>query len=275
MSDVCHLPNRQLQPAFKELVDLVRALGRPQFPQILWAFFDARLPVASLELSCYTRNAARTKMHNIEWLGTASGPEYPYVDLEQEARIYLERHWHLDPLKPLIIGLENTAGHQITPDQVRTDEARDEWFGSGRVPEHYAICEAFGDFIYVLYFMRTHRQPAFSDAEKASLHRMAAFALPLVRNHAEMAPARLSIVDHNPTLRKHLIRRLERLEVELSPREFEVCLALLSGKSLGQIADDLGVQATSVKTYIARSFEKMGIRGKGELFNWCFSSPHP
>ncbi|WP_374563089.1 helix-turn-helix transcriptional regulator [Ideonella sp.] len=270
-----HEPSRHLLPGFDELVRLTRALGHPEFPQFLWAFFNARVPVACLELCCHTRNTARTKMVNIEWLGTASGAGYPDDDLEQEAKTYLESHWHLDPLMPLVIGLEGTRGHQITPDQVRTEEARQEWFDGGLVPEHYAICEAFGDFIYVLYFMRTAQQPPFSEEERAALHHMADFALPLLRNHAEILPARLSILDHNPTLRKHLTRQLERHGVELSPREFDVCLAVLSGKPLAQMADDLGLQASSVKTYTARAFEKIGVSGKGELFSWCFTSPNP
>ncbi len=269
------MQSRHLLPDFEELVGLSRALGHPLFPQFLWALFNARVPVACLEMCCHTRNADRTKMVNIEWLGTASGPEYPEDDLEREAKTYLESHWHLDPLMPLIIGLEGTRGHQITPDQVRTEEARREWFDDGQVPEHYAICEAFGDFIYVLYFMRTARQAAFSDEEKAALHHIAAFALPLLRNHAEIVPARLSIVDHHPTVRKHLTRRLECHGVELSQREFDVCLAVLSGKPLAQMADDLGLQASSVKTYTARALEKIGVRSKAELFGWCFSSPNP
>lgn len=264
-----------LLPCHKELIDLARALGRPQFPQFLWSVIDSRVPIDSMELCCYTRNAAHSRMINIEWLGTASGPEYPDIDLEEEAKIYLERHWHLDPLKPLILQLEGVIGHRITIDQIETDEARHEWFGGGRVPEHYAICEAFGDFIYVLYTMRTDKRPQFSDHELSILHQMAEYMLPLVRSHAEIVPARLSIVGHNPTLRKHLCRRLEKSEVVISQREFDVCLAVLSGKTLAQMSDDLGLQATSVKTYLSRALEKIGVRTKGELFSWCFSSPNP
>lgn len=275
MPDAVPVPDCNFLPQYDELVDIARALGRPQFTQVLWAFINSRVTVASLELCCYTRNTAHTKMVNIEWLGTASGPAYPDIDLEEEAKIYLERHWHLDPLKPLIIELEGTIGHKITPEQVCTEDARLEWFGGGRVPEHYAICEAFGNFIYVLYFMRTNQQHPFSDEDLRYLHHMAAFTLPLLRSHAEIVPARLSIVNHNPTLRKHLCRKLERHAIEISQREFDVCLAILSGKSLTQIADDLGIQVTSVKTYLARALEKIGVHTKGELFSWCFSSPNP
>lgn len=268
-------PSIQALPDHGELVALTRALGTPHFPQILWSFFNAHLPVACLELCCHTRNEEHTKMVNIEWLGAASGHNYPDDDLEQEAKTYLKSHWHLDPLMPHIIQLEGTGGYPITPDQIASEQARLEWFDNGLVPEHYAICEAFGDFIYVLYFMRTAEQAPFSAPERATLHAMAEFALPLLRNHAEVLPARLSILDHNPTLRKHLTRQLELQGLELSRREFDVCLAVLSGKSPARIAEDMGLQASSVKTYTARAFDKLGVSGKGELFNWCFSSPNP
>ncbi len=266
---------RSLGPAFEEIGSLARSLGHPSFPRMLWAFVNARVPIACLELCCHTRDPARSRMVNIEWLGAASGAGYPDNDLEQEAKTYLKRHWHLDPLMPRILQLEGSGGFQITPDQISTAEAREEWFDGGLVPEHYAICEAFGDFIYVLYCMRTSEQAPFSDGERAELHRMAGFALPLLRNHAEILPAKLSILDHNPTLRKHLARQLELQGLELSHREFEVCLAVLSGKPLAQMADDMGLQPSSVKTYTTRALDKLGVRSKSDLFSWCFSSPTP
>lgn len=262
-------------PAFEEIGSLARSLGHPSFPRMLWSFVNARVPIACLELCCHTRDPARSRMVNIEWLGAASGLGYPESNLEQEAKTYLKSHWHLDPLMPRILQLNGTEGFQITPDQISTDDAREEWFDGGLVPEHYAICEAFGDFVYVLYCMRTSEQPSFSAEERAELHRMAGFALPLVRNHAEVLPAKLSILDHNPTLRKHLARQLELQGNELSHREFEVCLAVLSGKPLAQMADDMGLQPSSIKTYTTRALDKLGVRSKSELFNWCFSSPTP
>lgn len=246
-------------PTYEEIGSLARSLGHPSFPQMLWVFANERIPIACLELCGHTRDPARSRMVNIEWLSAASGAGYPDGDLEQEAKTYLKSHWHLDPLMPRILQLDGTAGFQITPDQLSTADAR----------------EAFGDFIYVLYFMRTSEQAPFSADDRAELHRMASFALPLLRNHAEILAAKLSILDHNPTLRKHLARQLELQGLELSHREFEVCLAVLSGKPLAQMADDMGLQPSSVKTYTTRALDKLGVRSKSDLFRWCFSSPTP
>ena len=259
-------------PTYQEQIDLIRALGNQDFHQLVWTFLNTRIPLDSVEQCCYTRNSARTAIVNIEWLATNVSPEYSWDDSEEEEALYLERNWRLDPLLPVVINLDGIAAHQVTPEQMPNDYMKEQWFGDGDVPEHFAICEAFGDFIYLLYCIRSDKKPPFSQIEKETLISMAKFLLPLLKSHAEILPARLSMKDHHPTLRKQLTHQLDRHHISLSVREFDVCLAVLSGKPAAQMAYDIGVQVTSIKTYTSRAFKKIGVGNKSELFTWCFLS---
>ncbi|GIZ50331.1 helix-turn-helix transcriptional regulator [Noviherbaspirillum aridicola] len=59
---------------------------------------------------------------------------------------------------------------------------------------------------------------------------------------------------------------LRRLAPDLAAREMDVCLRLLRGMSHDGIACDLGISATTVKTYRNRAFARLGIHRNNELF---------
>jgi DNA-binding NarL/FixJ family response regulator len=52
----------------------------------------------------------------------------------------------------------------------------------------------------------------------------------------------------------------------LSRREREICGRLLRGWTHDGIAADLGLSATTVKTYRDRAFDRLGIHHRNELF---------
>lgn len=55
----------------------------------------------------------------------------------------------------------------------------------------------------------------------------------------------------------------------LSERERAVCLGILSGRKAEQIAADLDIAPSSVVTYRARAYAKLGISSRGALFAIC------
>jgi two-component system invasion response regulator UvrY len=58
----------------------------------------------------------------------------------------------------------------------------------------------------------------------------------------------------------------------LSHREFEVLRLLASGKTVGQIALDLHLSATTVSTYRARILEKMNLTTTAELMRYAIEN---
>jgi two-component system invasion response regulator UvrY len=62
------------------------------------------------------------------------------------------------------------------------------------------------------------------------------------------------------------------LHETLSHREFEVLRLLASGKTVGQIALDLHLSATTVSTYRARILEKMNMTTTAELMRYAIEN---
>lgn len=57
----------------------------------------------------------------------------------------------------------------------------------------------------------------------------------------------------------------------LSDREREVCIGILSGKKAERIAADMEVAPSTVVTYRKRAYEKLGISSRASLFDLCGS----
>lgn len=58
----------------------------------------------------------------------------------------------------------------------------------------------------------------------------------------------------------------------LSDREYQVLCLIGSGKTVGQIADQLALSVTTVSTYRARILEKMGMKTNAELTHYAISN---
>jgi two-component system invasion response regulator UvrY len=78
----------------------------------------------------------------------------------------------------------------------------------------------------------------------------------------------------SPTLAEKFVRDLQGgadgpLHEALSPREFEILVMIGSGKTVGQIAEELHLGGTTVSTYRARILEKMNMITTGELIRYA------
>ena len=56
--------------------------------------------------------------------------------------------------------------------------------------------------------------------------------------------------------------------MKLSKREYETCKHLLSGKTVPETAEILGVRVASAESYVKRAFAKLGVRTKRRLAAW-------
>lgn len=58
----------------------------------------------------------------------------------------------------------------------------------------------------------------------------------------------------------------------LSDREYQVLCLIASGKTVGQIGDELGLSVKTISTYRARLLEKMGMKTNAELTRYAISN---
>ncbi len=100
-------------------------------------------------------------------------------------------------------------------------------------------------------------QGPFSDAERSRFHEMAPLLHTAVRRHVAL---------RRQAPRGGRRQALQAAAPGLTERELDVCERLLRGWSHDGVASDLGLSATTVKTYRARAFARLGIHFRSELF---------
>lgn len=59
---------------------------------------------------------------------------------------------------------------------------------------------------------------------------------------------------------------------QLSNREFQVMLQIAEGKTVSQIADQLGLSISTINTYRARIFDKMKLRSNAEIIRYALKN---
>jgi DNA-binding NarL/FixJ family response regulator len=69
-------------------------------------------------------------------------------------------------------------------------------------------------------------------------------------------------------LQREFYKRLSLSDITLSAREQEVCLGLLTGGTVPQMAEKLSVKNSSIETYLKRAAAKLGVSGRHGLAKW-------
>jgi DNA-binding CsgD family transcriptional regulator len=124
------------------------------------------------------------------------------------------------------------------------------------------------DTLLALNFYRHEHQRLFAEREIARLQGLAAGLVACVQRHTEIVEtaARGEAVTQATDATAVLRNRCPAL----TGRELEVCDRLLRGWTYEGIAVDLGLSATTIKTYRNRAFERLGIHFRNELFALAF-----
>jgi DNA-binding CsgD family transcriptional regulator len=106
------------------------------------------------------------------------------------------------------------------------------------------------------------RQGRFDAAELAGFADLAPLLLAAVQRHLALMASAPPAAQPGAGLRDALLAHCPAL----TERELDVCERLLRGWSYDGIAADLGLAVSTVKTYRARAFDRLGLHFKSELF---------
>ena len=129
------------------------------------------------------------------------------------------------------------------------------------------------DELLAINFYHHQEQGLFSDGEFQSLERIGQSLLAAVSRHITLAGSERSQTSAGKRPSAHAMKHaLQQLRPALSEREIDVCARLLVGMTYDGIAADLGVSATTVKTYRNRAFARLGIHFRSELFALCLAA---
>jgi DNA-binding CsgD family transcriptional regulator len=246
-------------PGSGVLADLILALGQDRFAPLLLDML-ADLTGADL-LSAFAVTPCAPPR-----LLLACGrmiPEDPFPWTASTR--YAQEFWHHDPsfgrvaeAVPSQYGLVRQSGRSIGHSPYRAS-----CYERPGVLERVSMYGQPNETRLMVNLYRLSSNGPFSESVTDRLGRLAATVLALVAKNAALDEAR-SLPALHPKL-ETVSAALKARAPRLSPREAEVCAALLVGLSLKEIARCTGLEASSIVTYRKRAYGKLAITTRRDL----------
>ncbi|RMQ49627.1 Transcriptional regulator SyrR [Pseudomonas cichorii] len=245
---------------YQQLGQLISSTGNSAFARQMLQIVDTLVPIHGLDLCEWTLDIAQASISQIDLLGNAGLPhDLPATDNHNHP--LLQSIMQMEA--PLLIQLKVPANRQNP--QYTTHQCN--------------LVSSNGDQRWVICFYRLPTLRPFSLGELSLLKSLSDTLLPLVEHHARLLaqPANRATstvrVEPEPeaeaaTLHQAFNGRLAQDAINLSAREQEVCLGLLTGGTVPEMAQRLRVKASSVETYLKRATVKLGISGRHGLARW-------
>lgn len=264
MSLTRSIANTQSPNFYAEMGELIANSGHADFAAHMLRLVEKWVPIHLVDLSEWTLDELRNRVLDIKLLGSA-GPTQdlpPPVPLNSMDDHPLLRET-LDMQDPLLIQLKAKAKSAYP-----------------RGTSHQCnLVSRQGKRRCVISFYRPPNQRGFSLAKLSFIKCLSDTLLPLIECHAQslrQAPHAKGEPAHTmleqSQLQREFYKRLSLGDITLSAREQEVCLGLLTGGTVPQMAEKLSVKNSSIETYIKRAAAKLGVSGRHGLAKWMIGA---
>ena len=245
---------------YAEMGELISNSGHERFAADMLHLVDKWVPIHLVDLSEWTLDELRDSVLDIKLLGSAG--------LKKELSVPQTLHPLNDhPLMREMLRMQDPLLIQM---KAKANSAHP--LGSSH---QCNLVSRQGNRRCVISFYRPPTQRGFSLAELSFLKCLSDTLLPLMERHAQL----LRQVPHTEAepahtlleqsqLQREFYKRLALSDITLSAREQEVCLGLLTGGTVPQIAEKLSVKNSSIETYLKRAAAKLGVSGRHGLAKW-------
>lgn len=238
---------------YLQLAQLVSSTGAGTFSEQMLQLVGSLVPIHGLELSEWTLDVRQSSISRINLLGSA-GLQHDPPSTETTDHPLLSSILHMQA--PLLVQLKTPLDAQRP--QQNTHQCN--------------LVSSSGDRQRIICVYRLTSLRAFSLTELSLLKSLSDTLLPLVEHHAQIlaqAGHRKPRIEPEPgSLDQAFSGRLAQDSVTLSAREQEVCLGLLTGGTVAEMAQRLKVKNSSVETYLKRATAKLGVSGRHGLARW-------
>lgn len=260
MSLTSSIANLETPNFYLELGQLISNTGQGPFAANMLELVNKLVPADHLVLSEWTLDERQTRAEEITLLGRAGQPE----QLPEAAR-------RQEPLLHKMLEMDDSLLIQINA-QVHGRQARN-------TPHQCHLVSRKANRRCVIALYRESTQGGFSLSELSFLKSLSSTLLPLLERHAQMhrqqALKNLRSWTSRPRdnqeqspLQREFDERLSLGDITLSAREKEVCLGLLTGGTVPEMAQRLSVKNSSIETYLKRAAAKLGVSGRHGLAKW-------
>ncbi|MDU8497926.1 helix-turn-helix transcriptional regulator [Pseudomonas syringae] len=238
---------------YLQLAKLVSSTGTATFSEQMRQLVDSLVPIHGLDLSEWTLDVRQSSISRINLLGSA-GLQHDPPSTETTDHPLLSSILHMQA--PLLVQLKTPLDAQRP--QQNTHQCN--------------LVSSSGDRRRIICFYRLTTLRSFSLTELSLLKSLSDTLLPLVEHHAQIVAQtslRKTRIEPEPgSLDQAFSGRLAQDSVTLSAREQEVCLGLLTGGTVAEMAQRLKVKNSSVETYLKRATAKLGVSGRHGLARW-------
>ncbi|MFC6335255.1 helix-turn-helix transcriptional regulator [Pseudomonas sp. CCM 7891] len=247
-----------------ELGELISSTGNDHFAAKMLHLVDKLVPAHLVDLSEWTLDEQQATVLDIKLLGSAGSKE----DLPAPRSL---PHHNDHPLLKEMLGMDDSLLIQMN--------AKGKSPSLRGTPHQCNLVLRQASRRYVISFYRSPTQPAFSLGQLSFLKCLSDTLLPLIKRHAQasrQAPVKRTVESHTlleqSQLQREFHKRLSLSEITLSAREKEVCLGLLTGGTVPQMAEKLSVKNSSIETYLKRAATKLGVSGRHGLAKWMIGA---
>lgn len=245
-----------------ELGQLIASTGDDRFAANMLKLVDKLVPVDLVDLSEWTLDEHQASILDIKRLGSAG----------------------LQTAPPRCGTLESKADHPLLKSLIEMDDslliqmnARARSPYTRGTAHQCNLVSRKSNRRCVISFYRPQTQRVFTLFELSFLKSLSQTLLPLIECHAHISrqttadtsQARVLPADGEQTpLQQEFYARLSQSDITLSAREKEVCVGLLSGGTVPEMAEKLTVKNSSIETYLKRAAAKLGVSGRHGLAKW-------
>ena len=251
------------QPAyFLELGRLISSVGDVQFVSNMYQLIAASVPIDLLDLSEWTIDENEASIISIQPLGREGAEQKQSLSTpSQDSQMLLTRMVNVD--YSLLIHLKYPFS-DVPGDATGSSVAYQCNLVSRKSNRRCVIS--------------LHRQQPlrdFSLHELSFLKNFSETLLPLLERHAQATRNLCNVPAEGDAmalggqqLQRDFNEKLTHSDVRLSLREKEICLGLLAGATVPEMAEKLHVKNSSIETYLKRAAAKLGVKGRHGLVKW-------
>ncbi|HKT99545.1 MAG TPA: LuxR C-terminal-related transcriptional regulator [Paraburkholderia sp.] len=259
--------------SFKTLGNVIEAVGTPDFVRRLTLLLNEIIPLNVVHLERSRADSSMPNGFRCEWIGS-SGVGMDTGAISEVMTLYYDRFYESDPLFAGIRGKIGTLLVVRDIGAIPPGEFRQRLFDEALIAHECVLARGTSHAQHSIALERALHEPPFTLAEMNLFRNVSDFLFPLLELHASTSAAKR--VAH-PTSYLHPLAqfdaRIAADAVHLSRREYEICAHLITGKTVPEAAEIVGVRAATAETYVKRAFAKLGVRTKRELVAWGHASP--
>ncbi|WP_458130535.1 helix-turn-helix transcriptional regulator [Pseudomonas sp. R3-41] len=259
---------------YVELGKLISSVGHESFLTNMHQMIETTVPVSRLELSEWTADDTQSNVLDVQLLGYAGAEKNVHMQSPCPTTA-IQRNDH--PLVKRVLEVDDAL--LIHLNARMKDERGNDCLGTSH---QCILISRKANRRCVISLQRPQVQRDFSLQELSFLKYLSETLLPLAERHAHLnrqcfkTPG--SATSHpldsaeQTQLQRDFNDRLSPCDVTLSVREKEVCLGLLAGGTVPEIAEKLQVKNSSIETYLKRAAAKLGVSGRHGLAKWMIGS---